>query len=93
MGNKKEYLDGQGLARLAEDLEVRHPSIFTGTRAAWAALPNDRKKLYKILNFTDDVDMDDPKHPSIFVGTKDEWNNLTTDEKSKYVLVCLTDDL
>lgn len=90
---KKEYLDEQGLARLAEDLEYRHPSTFTGTRAAFAALPEDRKKLYKIVNFIDDDNEEDPKHPTIFTGTRTEWNNLTLDEKSKYILVCLTDDL
>ena len=93
MANKKYYLDENGLKRLSEDLESRHPSTFTGTRAAWSALPEDRKVLYKIVNFTDDLEYDDPNHPNVFIGTRAEWNNLTTDEKSKFILVCLTDDL
>lgn len=90
---KSYYLNDEGLKRLSEDLEYRHPSTFTGTRAAFAALPEDRKKLYKIVNFLDDDNEEDPKHPNIFIGTRDEWNNLTDDEKSKYIIVCLTDDL
>ena len=93
MANKKYYLDENGLKRLSEDLESRHPSTFTGKRAAWSALPEDRKQLYKIINFTDDLNMEDPKHPTVFIGTRDEWTNLTQDEKKKYVLVYLTDDI
>ena len=93
MANKKYYLDENGLKRLSEDLESRHPSTFTGSRAAWSALPEDRKQLYKIINFIDDLEYDDPNHPNVFIGTRAEWNNLTTDEKSKFILVCLTDDL
>lgn len=92
--NKIKYLDDLGLARLAEDLEFRHPSTFTGTRAAWAALPTERKELYKIVNFTDDSsDNIGLRHPTIFVGTRAEWYALPQDEKLKYVLVNLTDDL
>ncbi len=94
MANKKEYLDEKGLARLAEDLEVRHPSTFTGTRAEWAALPQARKDLIKIVNFTDDDDTFlGIRHPNIFTGTRAEWAALPHDEKVKYLLVCLTDDL
>lgn len=94
MANKIEYLDEKGLARLAEDLEVRHPSTFTGTRAEWDALPQARKDLYKIVNFTDDDDTFlGIRHPNIFTGTRAEWMALSHDEKVKYLLVCLTDDL
>lgn len=50
----KEYLDGQGLARLAEDLEVRHPSTFFGERDVWDALSSADKEKYKVINFTDE---------------------------------------
>lgn len=50
----KEYLDEQGLARLAEDLEVRHPSTYVGERASWDALPSTDKAKYKLVNLTDE---------------------------------------
>ena len=50
----KEYLDRQGLARVAEDLEVRHPSTFFGERAVWDALSSADKEKYKVINFTDE---------------------------------------
>ena len=55
MGNKKEYLDGQGLARLAEDLEVRHPSIFVGTKDEWNNLTTDEKSKSVLVCLTDDL--------------------------------------
>lgn len=93
MSDKIKYLDDAGLERLAEDLEYRHPSTFTGTKEAWAALPPERKVLYKIVNFIDDLNQEDYKHPNIFTGTRAEWYALEIDEKKKYLLVCLTDDL
>lgn len=94
MAKKYEYLDEKGLARLAEDLEYRHPSTFTGTRADWIALPAARKELYKYVNFTDDdSEFIGLRHPTIFTGTRAEWYALSDDEKVKYDLVCLTDDL
>ncbi len=93
MNDKIKYLDDAGLERLSIDLEYRHPSTFTGTREAWAALPPERKVLYKIVNFLDDLNQEDPRHPNIFTGTRAEWHALEIDEKKKYLLVCLTDDL
>jgi hypothetical protein len=89
-----EYLDDRGLARLAEDLEYRHPSTFTGKRADWLALPAARREKYKIVNFIDDdSDFIGLRHPTIFTGTRAEWHALSNDEQSKYTLVCLIDDL
>ena len=90
---KYKYLDDAGLARLSEDLEVRHPSTFTGTREAWEALPAERKVKYKIVNFIDDLNQEDLRHPNIFTGTRAQWYALENVEKKKYLLVCLTDDL
>lgn len=90
---KYKYLNDKGLERLAEDLESRHPSTFTGTREAWAALPSERKQKMKIVNFIDDLNQEDPRHPNIFTGTRAQWYALENDEKKKYLLVCLTDDL
>lgn len=92
--DKIKYLDDAGLARVAEDLEYRHPSTFTGTQMEWLALPSERKQLYKIVNFTDDdADFIGIRHPNIFTGTRAEWASVPIDEKVKYLLVCLTDDL
>lgn len=93
MSDKIKYLDDAGLERLSIDLEYRHPSTFTGTREQWNALPPERKVLYKIVNFLDDLNQEDFRHPNIFTGTRAEWHALEIDEKKKYLLVCLTDDL
>ena len=91
---KTYFLDENGLIRLSEDIEYRHPSTFTGTRAEWEALPEARKVLYKYVNFTDDdSDFIGLRHPTVYIGTREEWAAVPIDEKKKYQLVCLTNDL